>query len=599
MNTQIKERLSALRAAMKAQGLSAYYIPTADYHLSEYVGEHFKFRAWMSGFTGSAGTLVVLPDQAGLWTDGRYFLQAEAQLAGTGIDLYKMQLPKVPTIEEFLSQHLNAGDLVGLDGRTVSAAAGRRLAETLAKRSIQLDPSIDLADQLWTDRPALPQEKVWRYDIAYAGETAREKLRKLREKMAELMADVHIICALDEIAWLFNLRGSDVDYNPVFLSYAVIEKESAHLFVDEDKLSPEICSCLEEIDVKLHPYDEIYTTAGTYGSRHKILISENKLNYRLCQILKDTGAKLIDRPDPVQSLKAVKNDVEIRQTRSAHLTDGLIMTRFMKWLKETVQTETLTEASAAAHLDAMRQDAPGSLGLSFETIAGYGPHGAIVHYAVSEESDIPLEPCGLFLVDSGGQYLEGTTDITRTFALGPVTDEEKRHFTLVLRCMLNLMYAVFPEGVFCHSLDVLARTPLWEHGLDFLHGTGHGVGHLLNVHEGPNNFFWKLREGAAPVVLAPGMVTTDEPGVYLDGKHGIRLENELLCQKKEETEFGTFLCFEPLTLAPIDLDAVDVSLLTDLDRQRLNAYHRKVFQMLSPELDADERDWLLKYTREI
>ena len=598
MNTRIKERLAALRAAMAKESLAACYIPTADYHLSEYVGEHFKFRAWLSGFTGSAGTLVVLPDQAGLWTDGRYFLQAEAQLAGTGIDLYKMQIPGIPTIEEFLTKHLKPGDRVGADGRTISASAGKALANALEKKGISLDPSTDPAAEIWTDRPALAQEKIWLYDESFAGRSTKDKLADVRAKMAQAGADIHVICALDEIAWLFNLRGSDVAYNPVFLSYAVIGRDFVRLYLDEAKLTAEAGDHLASLGVSVCPYEEVYETAKTWGGQ-KILFSEAQSNYRLFQILSESGAQILNAPDPVLDLKAVKNEVEISQTRTAHIRDGIIMVRFMKWLKETVKEGALTEASAMEHLDSMRREASHSLGLSFNTIAGYGPHGAIVHYAVTPESDIPLEPRGLFLVDSGGQYLEGTTDITRTFALGPLTSEEKAHFALVLRCMLNLMYARFPEGADGHHLDVLARQPLWEQGLDFLHGTGHGVGHLLNVHEGPNRFSWKTRKSDPPVPLVPGMVTTDEPGLYITGKHGIRLENELLCREGQETDYGRFLCFESLTLVPIDLDAVAPALLNETDRQRLNAYHRRVYETLAPELSKEEQEWLESCTREI
>ncbi len=595
----VRPRLAALRAVMKDRGLDAYYVPTADYHLSEYVGEHFKFRSYLSGFTGSAGTLAVLASKSGLWTDGRYFLQAEEQLEGTGIDLYRMQQPGVPSIEEFFLSELPEGSRVGVDGRTVSAADGKKMAEALKKRNLFLDPDVSLAEEVWTDRPPLSSEKVWLYSESYAGKPASEKLAELRRRMKDKGAGAHVICALDEIAWLFNLRGSDVSYNPVFLSYAVIEETRAHLFTDISRLEPEAAESLHSLHVELHPYEEIYVFAQNFPAGTRVLLSEKAVNYRLYTLLEKSGAVLIDGEDPALVLKAVKNETEIQNTRRAHIRDGVVMVRFMKWLKENVSSGKLTEAGAASYLDQLRRDAQNSLGLSFETISGYGAHGAIVHYSVTEETDIPLQPHGLYLVDSGGQYLEGTTDITRTFALGPLTGEEKEHFSLVLRCMLNLMYAVFPEGVCCHNLDVLARAPLWEHGLDFLHGTGHGVGHLLNVHEEPNRFFWKLRGNNEPVPLAPGMITTDEPGVYLAGKHGIRLENELLCREKFVTDYGKFLEFESLTLAPIDLDAVDASLLTDLDRQRLNAYHKRVYELLSPELSEDEKKWLLKYTREI
>lgn len=599
MNTIINQRLALLRSVMAEKQLSAYYIPTADYHLSEYVGEHFKFRAWLSGFTGSAGTLVVLPDEAGLWTDGRYFLQAEQQLKGTGITLYKMQMPKVPSVEEFLTSRLSAGSCVGFDGRTLSASAGEKMSETLAKKQIHLDASLDLASIIWENRPSMSKEKIWIYEETYAGQSVSSKLSALRQEMVKKGADTHIICALDEIAWLFNLRGSDVDYNPVFLSYAVIEKEKAFLFTDMEKLDANTCRYIERQDVQILPYDSVYDFIRRY-SNSSVLLSKSQLNYTLFHILKEGGASILCSPDPVTGFKAAKNETEISWSKKAHIKDGVIMVRFMKWLKEQIQNGCpLTEASAAAYLDGLRKAAPGNLGLSFETISGYGPHGAIVHYAVTKETDIPLKARGLYLVDSGGQYIEGTTDITRTFALGPLTAEEKKHFALVLRCMLSLMSAVFPEGVCFQNLDALARTPLWQQGLDYLHGTGHGVGHLLNVHEGPNSFNWRMRSGTDPVPVRAGMITTDEPGVYISGKHGIRLENELLCLEKERTDYGTFLCFEPLTLAPIDLDALDPSLISDFERQILNSYHKKVYETLSPYLTSEEKQWLAGYTRKI
>lgn len=595
----IQQRITALRTAMAKKGLDACYIPTADYHLSEYVGDYFMFRAWLSGFTGSAGTLVVLSDEACLWTDGRYFLQAESQLTGTGIQLKKMQMPGYPTIEEYLTEKLPADAVVGVDGRTVTAETGRILTEALNNKGIHLNASVDLTAEIWTDRPALSSGKIWVYPESYTGKSVSEKLSAVREVMEKEGADAHVICTLDEIAWLFNLRGSDVDYNPVFLSYAVITQDTAVLFTNADKLDSAVTDYLKLSGVLLYPYNEIYDYVSSFTPDKSILLSPDRLNYTLYQNLIKTGANILCKTNPIPKLKAVKNKTEISNTRQAHIKDGVAMVRFMKWLKETIGNETITEASAAAHLDKLRLDTPECLDLSFPTIAGYGPHGAVIHYAVTEESDIPLEPHGLFLVDSGGHYMKGTTDITRTFALGPLTEDERTHFTLVLRCMLNLMYARFPEGVCCHNLDVLARILLWENGLDYLHGTGHGVGHLLNVHEGPNNFHWRLRSGTEPVTLEPGMITTDEPGVYIAGSHGIRLENELLCCETENTEYGKFLEFDCLTLAPLDLDAINTNLLTWEDKQRLNEYHKRVYDLLAPELDEEECAWLASYTAAI
>lgn len=598
MNDVIQNRLKDLRSTMMQQGLSACYISTADYHLSEYVGDHFKFRAWLSGFTGSAGTLVVLKSKAGLWTDGRYFLQAENELAGTGIDLYRMGISGVPSIEEFLTDELSPGDVVALDGRTISAATGMQMSRALTAKGITLALA-DLAENVWQNRPPMADSIAHVYAEQFSGRSTTEKLSDVRAAMEAHHADTHILCMLDEIAWLFNFRGADVAYNPVLLSYAVVEKDAVHLFADSSKLSPEVVKALQQVNTIIHPYNEIYEYVSHLDSTRSVMVMPERLNYTLYQGIEQTGAKIVIAANPCMELKSVKNPVEISNTRYAHIKDGAAVVRFMKWLKENVPSGQLTEASAAAYLDQLRRDIPGNRGLSFTTISSYSVHGAICHYAVSEESNIFLAPHGLFLVDSGGHYDEGTTDITRTFALGPLTPAEKEHFALVLRCMLNLMYAQFPEGVFCHNLDVLARLPLWERGLDFRHGTGHGVGHLLNVHEGPNIFYWKTREGTQPTVLKPGMITTDEPGLYIDGSHGIRLENELLCVERQNTEYGRFLGFDCLTLAPIDLDAIDPSLLTEVDRQRLNDYHQAVYHTLAPELTPEEQAWLKTYTRAI
>lgn len=593
----IEQRLAALRAKMREAGYAGYYVPTDDFHLSEYVGAHFKARAYLSGFTGSAGTLVVLEHEAALWVDGRYFLQGEQQLAGTPIVLQRSGEEGVPTLLAYLEEKMPEGGVLGMDGRTVPAATGRQFEKALAKKGVSLAVDRDLIGEIWPDRPPLSEKPAWVLDIKYAGQRAEEKLAAVRAAMAKQGAGAHVLTSLDDIAWLFNLRGEDVACNPVVLCYAVIESERAYLFADAAKLDASVRGHLASLGIEVQPYDAVYAFVSRYGAGTKVLLSESRVNYALFASLLKAGATIVEAENPTTRMKAVKNPVELENLRAAHLKDGIAMVRFMRYLKENIGKTPMTELSAAEYLAALRRAQDGNLGLSFETICGYGPHGAIVHYSATPESNVPLEPHGLLLVDSGGQYYEGTTDITRTFALGPLTEEEKRHFAMVLSSMLHLAAARFPSGVRGANLDVLARMPFWEQGVDYKHGTGHGVGYLLNVHEGPNNFRWQ--NAASSAVLEAGMVTTDEPGIYIAGKYGIRLENELVCCKAEKNEYGQFLCFAPLTCVPIDLDAVDPSLLNETDRMRLNAYHAMVYETLAPHLEPEERTWLAGYTRAI
>ena len=593
----IEQRLAALRAKMREAGYAGYYIPTDDFHLSEYVGAYFKARAYMSGFTGSAGTLVVLEDEAALWVDGRYFLQGEQQLRGTSILLQKSGEEGVPTILDYLKDKLPEGSVLGMDGRTLSAATGLEFQKELGKKGIKLAPERDLVGEIWADRPLLSDRPAWVLDVKYAGQEAGEKLMRVRKAMVEQGAAAHVLTSLDDIAWLFNLRGDDVAYNPVLLAYAVIEPEQAYLFADEAKLPEPVRVHLAALNTKVLPYDGVYDFVSRYGAGTKVLLSEARVNYALYACLERAGAALVKAENPTVHMKAVKNETELENLRRAHIKDAVAMVRFMRYLKENIGKIPMTEISVSDYLESLRRAQEGNLGLSFDTICGYGPHGAIVHYSATPESDMPLEPRGFLLVDSGGQYYEGTTDITRTFALGPLTEEEKQHFATVLRSMLNLAAARFPQGVRGANLDVLARMPFWEQEMDYKHGTGHGVGYLLNVHEGPNSFRWQNPANSA--VLEAGMVTTDEPGVYIAGEHGIRLENELVCRMGEKNEYGQFLYFEPLTFVPIDLDAVEPSLLSETDRARLNAYHALVYETLAPHLAEDEQAWLRDYTRAI
>ncbi len=628
-NELIRNRLAALRSKMKDAGIAGCMIPTDDDHMSEYVCAHWTSREYFSGFTGSAGTLVVLADKAALWTDGRYHLQAADQLAGTGIDLMKAGLPETPAIHSWLLDALPAESRFACDGRCLSAREGLALQEDLAKKQITLTAEFDPAEGVWEDRPVLPDGPAWLFEEGYAGESAASKLARIRETMAAKEAEILYLTKLDEIAWLLNMRGSDVDYNPVFLAFLSVTPEGGTLYIDRSKITQDtgsiflddseegIPAYLTGLGITIRPYNTVYDDAALCAGK-RVMVSLSDLNFRLHESLRAAGADLLDTASPVLLAKAIKNETETANSRRIHEQDGMAMVRFMKWLKELKADEEghlydaaeqtaaeaapaapVTELSAAQHLDALRAQIPGSLGLSFSTISGYGPHGAIIHYEVTPETDIPLEAHGLYLVDSGGQYLEGTTDITRTFALGPLTDDEKEDFALVLRCALHLMDAQFPEGVCFENLDVLARLPLWEKGLDYLHGTGHGVGHVLNVHEGPNRFHWRPAPGAQNTKIEPGMVTTDEPGLYTAGAHGIRTENELLCVEKANTEYGRFLGFECLTLCPIDLDAVDPQYFDEREIELLNGYHARVYERLAPELTDEERAWLKTYTQPV
>lgn len=594
----IAERLSRLRALMQQKGVGAYYVPTADFHLSEYVNPYFKSRQYLTGFTGSAGTLVVTMDEAALWVDGRYFIQAEEQLSGAPVKLMKMGEEGVPSVLEYLSK-LPEGAVIGLDGRTVSAAMALRMEKTLSTRNITLEPDMDLVGDIWPDRPPLPNAPVYVLGVDSVGVSAADKIADIRRVLVEKDADAHVLCTLDDIAWLFNLRGGDVECNPVFLSYAIIERDAAYIFADKSKFHACVQEYLRQLNVTLLPYNDIYEFASKYDEGDAILLSTASVNYTLYDKLYDK-AIIIDEENPEQLKKAIKNPVEIENMRKAHIKDGLAVTRFMRWVKENVGKEPISELSAAAKMDSLRLETEGNLGRSFSTISAYGPHAALPHYAPTEESNLAVEPRGFLLMDSGGQYYEGTTDITRTIAVGPLTDTEKKHFALVLRSMLRLANARFLYGCRGLNLDILARGPLWDEGLDFKHGTGHGIGYLLNVHEAPNGFRWKIvPERVDSCVFEEGMITSDEPGIYIEGSHGIRTENLIVCRKGEKNEYGQFMYFETLTMAPIDLDAIDPSYLNDTEKQQLNDYHKLVYEKLSPYMDDGEREWLRKYTRAI
>lgn len=582
----IQDRIALLRRCMAHRGLTACVVVTDDFHGSEYVGDHFKAREYLSGFTGSAGTLAVLPDRAALWTDGRYFLQAERQLEGSGIELMRAGQPDVPTLSAFLAQHLPEGGVLGFDGRTVSTRLYRTLEEALSAKHIRLDGAHDLAEEVWPDRPALSAQPLW--PLA-SDVSRREKLSLLREKMAEKNAGHLLLTDLTDIAWTLNLRGGDVACTPVFLAFLLLSEADAVLFVQPQAVPPAIADALAADGVTLRPYGDIYDRLSTLPAEDCVLLDSATANSQITRAL--AHARTVDAPSPAAALKAVKSPGEQDGFRRAHLLDGVALTRFLYRLK-TAPTG-LTEVSAAALLHELRAESEEFLEDSFDTIAAYGPHGAVVHYEPTAETDVPLEARGLLLCDSGGHYRGGTTDVTRTVALGPVSDAERRMCTLVLQGHIRLAMARFPKGVTGENLDVLARMPLWQQGLDYNHGTGHGVGCVLSVHESPPSFRWRIAENTPHPALETGMVISDEPGYYEAGQYGIRHESLLLVQPDGDD----FLRFEVLTLAPFDRDALDVSLLSDEERRWLNDYHRRVREALSPHLSAEERRWLNDVTQ--
>ena len=589
--TVITERLARLRREMAQRGMDGYVVVTDDFHGSEYVGDYFKARAYLSGFTGSAGTLVVLPDRAALWTDGRYFLQAAKQLTGSTIELMRMGQPGVPAIGAFLAQHLPEGGVLGFDGRTVSSSFAGTLEKALEAKHIRFAGGEDLVDAVWPDRPALSDRPVW--ELTGCGLSREEKLAKLREKMAAADAAYLLLTSLTEIAWTLDLRGGDVACTPVFLSFLLIGREDAQLCIQPQAVPADIAEKLTACGVTLRPYGAIYDLLRALPAGTRVMADSATANYRIMESL--SHAEVLDQPSPAVLMKACKTQEETDGFRAAHIKDGAALCRFLYWLKTRIGEEPMTELSAAARLAAFRAEQPDFLDLSFDTIAGYGPHGAIVHYDPTPETDVPLHPEGLLLVDSGAHYRQGTTDVTRTIALGPVTQEEKRMFTLVLKGHLALAAARFPHGATGENLDVLARLPLWEQGLDYNHGTGHGVGFILSVHEGPQSFRWHSTDGRR-IPLEEGMVISNEPGYYEAGKFGIRHENLVLVRAGETTDYGQFMYLEPLTMAPFDRDAIDVALLTEPELALLNDYHKLVYDTVAPLLPAEEQAWLAAAT---
>ena len=595
----IKQRIEKIRDLMKEKNIYAYIVPSSDYHQSEYVGDYFKAREFMSGFTGSAGTLIVSMDEVGLWTDGRYFIQAEQELKHSGIKLFKMGEEGVPTIEEYLLEKLPKNSTLGFDGRVMSVKEGQNLANKLVFKGINIEYKYDLVNDIWQDRCSLPTEKAFLLDIEYSGESFSHKLSRIRQAMKEKKATTHILASLDDIAWLFNIRGRDVKSNPVVLSYAVICTNSVYLFIDKNKIDEDIKHELSKENVQIKGYDEVYEFIKNIGENEVVLIDTSKVNYAIYNNIPSNVQKIEER-NPSILFKSIKNEIELKNIRNSHIKDGVAFTKFMYWLKNNIGKIDITEISATQKLEDLRREQDKFIEPSFSTIAAYKDHAAMMHYSATEESNYKLEPRDLFLVDSGGQYFDGTTDITRTIALGPIHEKIRRDFTNVVRGMIRLSKAKFLYGCRGYNLDILARGTLWEEGIDYKCGTGHGIGFVLNVHEGPNGFRWKVREGIDDTcILEEGMVTTNEPGVYVENSHGIRIENEIVVRKAEKNEYGQFMDFEVITFAPIDLDAIDESLLLKDERVYLNNYHKQVYDKIAPYLNEEEKQWLKIYTREI
>lgn len=576
----MNKKLDALRQEMKKENIQAYIVPTSDDHDTEYVCSHFMSRSYLSGFTGSAGTLVVGLDQAALWTDGRYFIQAKDQLAGSGIDLMKMGVEGTPSISAYIVDHLSSGSVVGFDGRLFSEAMVEIYEEAFDKKDLILKTDLDLVDRIWKDRPVLPHTSTFHFEKQYAGKTMVEKIAAVRDILS---ADHLMITKVDQVAWLFNLRAHDIPSFPVAMAYAIVSQDKASIYIDDSRLDATSRELFAKNHVTIRPYDAIYTDVQTLTGT--VSVDPYTINSTLYRFIE---SDIEEEENPIELMKACKNEVEIEQTKHAHLKDAIAMTQFMYWLKTNVGKIPMSEMSAAQKLHDLRASQADFIEDSFATIAAYKEHGAIVHYQSSPETDVPLQPEGLFMVDSGGHYYQGTTDITRTFVLGEITEYERKCFTWALQCHIRLEQATWLYGCTGEQLDMIARQPLWKHSLDFKHGTGHGVGHVLSVHEGPNVIRWQQ----AYTPFEAGMITSDEPGIYIEGQFGIRHENEVLAVNLDKNAYGQFMGFEPLTWVPFDVDGLDVDEMQPAEVAWLNAYHAKVYEKVSPYLNEQQRQWL-------
>lgn len=588
----IKERLMKLREEMNKEGMQAYIIPTSDFHETEYVSEYFAARKYMSGFTGSAGVLVVLLDKAGLWTDGRYFIQAANQLAGSGIDLMKQGQEDTPSIEEYIVTNLTQGSVVGFDGRVMNVNDANKYKQAFMMHDIKMVTDKDLVGRIWDDRPALPCTETFHYDEKYAGKSISEKLTQVREAMKGYNCRSHIVTKIDEIAWLYNLRAHDVPHFPVALAYTIIKENDAMIYIDASRLDEESKTLFAQNHIQVKDYEAIYEDVKTLEG--PVLVDGNFVNSKIVYTL---NTEIVYAQDPIVLLKAMKNEIELANTRNAHIKDGVACTKFMYWLMQNVNNG-ISEMSAQEKLQELRKEQADYLEDSFNTICAYKEHAAMMHYSSNEETNVELKPEGMLLVDSGGQYLDGTTDITRTFVLGSITEEEKKWFTLALKGHIRLEKANFLYGCRGLNLDILARGPLWDLDMDYQCGTGHGVGHLSNVHEAPNGFRWKIvPERNDSCVLEEGMITSNEPGVYVEGEFGIRHENEMVVVKGNKNFYGQFMHFETLTFVPFDRKGIDKSLLSEDELAWLNDYHASVYEKISPFLTNEEAEWLKEACR--
>ena len=591
----INENIKIIQNKLIKTNIGAYIIPTSDYHASEYVCDYFKERVFISGFTGSAGVVLITKEHAYLLADGRYWIQAAKQIEGTCIELIKQGDIGAPTLDELIVKSLKTGESIGVNAKCISITEGKKYAEMARRNKGQLI-DCDFVNDVWKDRPSFPKSKLWILDSTkYAGETTASKIKRIKKIMRENHCQTHVITTLDDIAWVLNLRANDIPSNPVFLSYLLIESSKTNLYIDESKLTDEVRSYLKENNVHIRDYNKLEQKMERLSG--KVLLDENKVNYSLYMHL---SAKSVNVSSPTVLMKSIKNKTEIKNLKLAHIKDGVALTKFMYWLKNNIGKERMTEVSAEDYLYRLREQQENYIEPSFGTICAYGANAAMMHYSANRVNEVELKPKGFLLVDSGGHYYEGTTDITRTFVLGDITQEEKHWFTVILQSMLNLSEATFMEGCNGQNLDILARGPVWDALTDYKCGTGHGISYLLNVHEAPNGFRWKkVSDRNDSGIFVPGQVTSDEPGVYFEGKFGIRHENDILCVDKGTTEWGHFLGFETISLVPIDLDGIEVSELTAKQKDALNRYHKEVYKKISPYLTDEEKVWLKKYTREI
>ena len=603
-NTVIKDRLEKLRAAMAKNGIDYYIMPTSDYHNSEYSADFFKVREYFCGFDGSNGTLVVSQNFAGMWTDGRYFIQAENQMKGTGVELFKMLNPGVPTIAEFLFDNMKDGETLGFDGKVISTSVGENYEKKLSGKAVKYKIDKDLAEDVWTDRPALPCHDMYVLSDELCGRSFKEKLANVRSKMREVGATAHLLSKLDDIMWLTNLRGNDVECNPVALAYAYITFDRFVLFVQEKEVTDEVRAYCDKVGIELKDYHEVMNFISEVKLDGNVLCDKRNTNFLTYKTLldrtKEAGVLLKNEKDPTEIMKAVKNETELKNIREVYLKDSVVLTKFIYWVKKNVGKIPMTEYTAAEKLDGMRAALPGFIELSFPTISAYKANAAMAHYEATKDNAAEVKADGMLLVDSGATYMGGTTDVTRTIVVGEISEEIKKHYTATVMGMLNLASSKFMEGCTGRNVDTFARMALWEMGIDYNHGTGHGIGYMLNVHEGPHNIRWRFNEGMHEAVLQPGMIVSDEPGVYIEGSHGIRIENIVEVVERETNEYGRFLGFDHLTYAPIDLEAIDKKYMQPKDIEKLNNYHKMVYEKVSPFIDdEDVKSWLKEATRAI